>query len=171
MNGSERTADDDIRVVDATEREATLDRLDRLSYLLDNSIRIPGTERRIGIDPLVGLIPVVGDLPTTGISAYIVLEAIRLGVPRATVARMLFNLAVDATVGSIPVVGDAFDAVWKANARNVALLESRLDRPASGADRRFLAGVFVVLVVGLLALSAATLLALAWLARELGVAV
>ncbi|MFC6732663.1 DUF4112 domain-containing protein [Haladaptatus sp. DYSN1] len=141
-----------MRKTPAEQTEDTLDNLRSLSTLLDNSIRVPGTNYRIGLDPLVGMLPVVGDLPTTALSVYIVFEAASIGVPRPTLYRMVFNLVVDATVGSIPIIGDLFDAVWKANARNVALLEAR-HQDASGAvaDERFLllasAGLLLVLVV------------------------
>lgn len=162
------SAGEPVELVERGE-DRVVERLERLSYLLDNSIRIPGTERRIGLDPLVGLLPIAGDVPTTGLSAYIVLEAAYMGVPRETVARMLVNLTLDATVGAIPLVGDVFDAVWKANARNVALLGARIDDPArANADRRFMAVLLVALVGCLLALSAATVVALAWLARTVG---
>ncbi|WP_224333751.1 DUF4112 domain-containing protein [Haloprofundus halobius] len=159
--GLESTA----RVAEHTE---TLRRLRRLGRLLDNSIRIPGTNYRIGLDPIIGLVPVVGDVPITAISAYIVAEAAYLGVPKVTVLRMLFNLAVDAVVGSIPVVGDVFDAVWKANARNVRLAEARRADPrTSEMDRRFFTLVVGGLFVLLLALGAASTLAVLWLVERL----
>lgn len=143
----------DIELLGSVET-TDLDRLRAVSDVLDNAIRVPGTEYRIGLDPILGLVPVVGDAPGAAASAYIVAVATTLGVPRATLARMVLNLLVDALVGSIPVVGDVFDAVWKANARNVKLVEARLDAPESAAlDRRVLvlvtAAVFVlVFVVG-----------------------
>ncbi|WP_224267981.1 DUF4112 domain-containing protein [Haloprofundus salinisoli] len=150
------------------ERAETLQRLRRLGRLLDNSIHIPGTSYRIGLDPIVGLVPVVGDVPITAVSAYIVAEAAYLGVPKVTVLRMLFNLAVDAVVGSVPVVGDVFDAAWKANARNVALAEARRDDPRAGArDRRFFTVVVGGLFVLLLVLGAASTLAVLWLVGRL----
>ncbi|EJN58163.1 DUF4112 domain-containing protein [Halogranum rubrum] len=156
--------------VDARETTETLDRLHGISHLLDNAIRIPGTKYRIGLDPLLGLLPVVGDAPTTAMAAYIVVEAAYLGVPRETILRMLFNLVVDATLGSIPVVGDVFDAVWKANARNVQLLEARRLNPDGGAeDRRFLLVATACLLGVLLALGAASTLLAVWVLGELGV--
>nr|WP_224450196.1 DUF4112 domain-containing protein [Haloprofundus salilacus] len=150
------------------EHAETLGRLRRLGRLLDNSIRIPGTNRRIGLDPIVGLVPVVGDVPITAVSAYIVAEAAYLGVPKVTVLRMLFNLVVDAVVGSVPVVGDVFDAVWKANARNVALAEARRGDPrAEEIDRRFFTLVVGGLFVLLLALGAASTVAVLWLLGQL----
>ncbi|MFC7046712.1 DUF4112 domain-containing protein [Halobacteriaceae archaeon GCM10025711] len=170
MSNAESTASnaEPVHVVEEDDGE-TVERLERLSFVLDNAVRVPGTSYRVGLDPLVGLLPGIGDVPTTAVSAYIVVEAAAMGVPRATVARMVFNLVVDAVFGSIPIAGDLFDAVWKANARNVGLLEARLDDPgAQSADRRFLwlagGGLFVVL----LALSAGVVVLLAWLVRSLG---
>lgn len=152
----------------AEEREA-YERLSNLSRLLDDSIPVPGTDHRIGLDPLLGLLPGVGDLPATGVSAYIVLEAARLGAPRETLARMLFNLVLDATLGSIPLIGDVFDAVWKANVRNVELLESRTGEPAAaGRDRRFMLALGVALVGFLFALSVGTFVVVTWVIRVLG---
>jgi hypothetical protein len=152
-----------------TADSARLGHLRELSRLFDSSIPVPGTDYRIGLDPILGLLPVVGDVPGATVSAYIVAEAAGMGVPRATLARMLFNLVVDAVVGSVPVAGDLFDAVWKANQRNVALLEARVDDPTAGrADRRFLLVVTVGLLVLLLAVGTASVLALLWLAGQVG---
>ena len=107
--------------------EAALKRMRTVSTLLDDAIRVPGTEFRVGIDPIVGILPVAGDSVMSVISMYIVLEAANLGVPMSTVARMLANIAVDAVIGSIPVLGTLFDAGWKANKRNVKLVEQHVD--------------------------------------------
>jgi hypothetical protein len=106
---------------------AALDRVRFVAHLFDDAVPIPGTSWRIGIDPILGLLPVAGDAVTGLASLYVVFEAIRLGAPRDTVVRMLLNVLLDATVGSVPVVGDLFDAAWKANARNVALLERHVE--------------------------------------------
>ena len=107
--------------------EAALKRMRTVSTLLDDAIRVPGTEFRVGIDPIVGILPVAGDSVMSVISMYIVLEAANLGVPMSTVARMLANIAVDAVIGSIPVLGTLFDAGWKANKRNMKLVEQYVD--------------------------------------------
>src|SRR5919198_3691818 len=104
-------------------------RLRRLSYLLDNSIPIPGTPFRIGVDSIIGLIPGVGDLVGGAFSLYIIFEAARLGVPRSLIARMGWNVAIDVLVGAVPLLGDLFDAGWKANVRNLALLERHVHGP------------------------------------------
>jgi Domain of unknown function (DUF4112) len=101
-----------------------LSRVRWLSYLLDERFRIPGTRYRIGLDGLLGVLPGVGDTIGTLLSAYILFEAIQLGIPRATLLRMVGNIALDTLVGAIPVVGDVFDVAWKANKKNVALLNA-----------------------------------------------
>jgi len=130
-----------------------LDRLRALSHLLDNAIQIPGTDYRFGIDPILGLLPAGGDVVGTVLSAYLIIEAARLRMPSNVILRMAFNVVLEMIVGAVPVLGDMFDFAWKANARNLRLLESKLDPsgqfPRSGTRSRWL--VFFVLVgIGLL---------------------
>jgi hypothetical protein len=141
---------------------ADLRRLRRVSHLLDDSIRVPGTTYRVGIEPLVGLLPVVGDAAGVAFSAYVLGVAVRTDVPRATLARIVLILWLDAAVGSIPLLGDLFDAYWKANLRSTRLLDARLADPAgASADRRYLwrAGLAVA---GLGCLALAGAVALGW---------
>ncbi len=143
----------------------------RFAYWLDAGIRIPGTNLRFGLDPILGLIPGAGDAAGAVLAGWILVAAIRLGASRATVVRIAGNVAVDAVVGAVPLVGDIFDFAWKANLRNVALLERHLAAPerAERADRSFvLLVVFGVLAmaVGLLALG---ILLTRWVVRALGV--
>jgi hypothetical protein len=100
-----------------------LARMRFLSRLLDNSILLPGGYR-IGIDPLIGLVPAVGDFLAATLSLWLIYDAARLGISKRTLARMGLNVLLDTTAGSVPVVGDVMDAVWKANARNMALVEA-----------------------------------------------
>jgi len=154
---------------DARERLA---RLRRLSRLLDSAVEIPGTRIRIGLDPILGLLPGIGDATATAASAYVVAEAAALGAPRATLARMVLNLLVDALLGSIPLVGDAFDAVWRANDRNVRLLERRLgdsDDDGERRDRRVVVALGLVVFLGTLAISVLVLATLWWLFGVAGV--
>src|SRR4051812_43943476 len=88
-------------------------RLARVAWLLDNSIRIPGSKFRIGLDAILGLIPGIGDVLGVLLSSYIVREAARLGAPPSVLLRMAFNVAVEGIVGIVPFVGDVFDAAWK----------------------------------------------------------
>jgi hypothetical protein len=129
-----------------------LARLRRLGYLLDDSIPIPGTRFRIGVESIVGLVPGIGDLVGGGLSLYIVLEAARIGVPASLLARMGWNLLADVVVGSVPFLGDLFDAGFKANLRNLALLDEHLRNPVPSrrASRRFVAVLATLLVLALL---------------------
>lgn len=124
-------------------------RLARLAWLLDNSIAIPGLRFRIGFDALLGLIPGLGDLLGVLLSSYIVREAARIGAPRSVLVRMAFNVAVEGVVGLVPILGDLFDAVWKANQRNLALLDAHLEHPqrAAKSNRLFVAALIAVLLV------------------------
>src|SRR5919199_4702781 len=101
--------------------EARLKRVRLLSRLLDEQFRIPGTTQRIGLDGLLGLIPGVGDAAGALLSAYILYEAMQLGAPKTVLLRMVVNIGIDTVGGAIPVVGDIFDVVWKANKKNAAL--------------------------------------------------
>ena len=101
---------------------AAVRRMRVVTRVLDESVRVPGTDRRVGLDPLLGAVPVVGDAVGGAVSLYVVVEAARLGVSYGTLLRMLANVAVDVGGGSLPLVGDAFDALWKANRRNLRLV-------------------------------------------------
>lgn len=108
-----------------------------LAWLLDEAISLPGGYR-IGLDPLIGLIPGVGDALGAVLSAYIVNEARRMGAPRSVLMRMLGNVLLEALVGAIPLAGDVFDAAYKANMRNLALLARyRLDPVGSRRSSRW----------------------------------
>lgn len=109
-------------------------RLRRLADWLDSRWTIPGTGIRIGLDGIASIVPVVGDSVTGVVSAWMVLEAARLGVPRATLARMAWNVGLDWTVGSIPVAGTLFDIGWKANNRNLALILRHLEQRGVATD-------------------------------------
>jgi hypothetical protein len=103
-----------------------------LATLLDAAIGIPGTRWRIGLDSLLGLVPAVGDALAALLSAYLVFEAARLGVSKGTLVRMVCNIVLDLGLGSVPVAGDVFDFLYKANQRNVRLLEAEIrHRPAT----------------------------------------
>ncbi|NEO07196.1 MAG: DUF4112 domain-containing protein [Moorea sp. SIO1F2] len=135
-------------------KTSTLRRVRRVSYLLDNAIPIPGTRYRIGLDPIIGLLPGGGDFVATIISSYIVVEAARLGVSRSTLVEMVLNILLETVSGSIPVLGDLVDAAWKANVKNVELLEKELNVSSSTPQKSdwlflilLLSGLAVVLVV------------------------
>jgi hypothetical protein len=127
-----------------------LERLKRLSRLLDSAIGIPGTRYRFGLDAIVGLVPGIGDAIGAIFSIYIVFQAARLGVPKLTLARMIGNVGVDTIVGEVPLLGDLFDVGFKSNIKNLSLIEQHVHRPAAAKtqSRR----VLLVLGIGLLAL-------------------
>ncbi|WP_254839241.1 DUF4112 domain-containing protein [Natronomonas marina] len=106
--------------------EAAVRRMRFVAYLLDESVRVPGTSIRVGLDPILGIVPGGGDAVSAALSAYIVVESARLGVPFLTLLRMVANVSLDFAVGSVPVLGTLFDAVWKANKRNFELALSEL---------------------------------------------
>jgi hypothetical protein len=106
--------------------QAALKRSRTMAQLLDEAISIPGIGYRVGLDPLLSIAPVSGDAAGAALSLYIVAEAARLGVPPKTLLKMAGNVALDTVAGSVPVLGTLVDAVWKANKRNVALLEDHL---------------------------------------------
>ena len=111
-------------------RAQRIARLDGLATLLDTAFFIPGTNIRFGIDAMIGLVPGIGDAITTAMSLYIIHEARQLGAPRQLIARMLANVLLDGVVGAVPLLGDAFDVMYRANRRNMALLRNHLDREA-----------------------------------------
>ncbi|MDJ1168098.1 DUF4112 domain-containing protein [Roseofilum sp. BLCC_M154] len=126
-----------------------LQRLRRLSQLLDNALGIPGLNYRIGLDPIIGLIPGGGDVVSAILSAYIVLEATRFGLPKETLGRMVINILIDTLTGIVPILGDIFDLTWKANAMNMQLLEDHLQAPQSSqaADRGFIIIMIIILAL------------------------
>lgn len=109
-------------------RAERIARIDRLATLLDTRFVIPFTKFRFGADSLIGLAPGLGDVVTTALSLYIVYEAHRLGAPKTVLARMLGNVAIDGMFGVVPVAGDVFDVMFRANRRNVRILREHLER-------------------------------------------
>ena len=125
-----------------------LGRMRYLSRLLDNSIWLPGGYR-IGLDPIIGLVPWVGDFLTSTLSFWIIFDAARMGLKKRVLARMAGNVLLESLVGTVPVLGDLFDAAWKANARNFQLVEQHFspsDRPRSV---RSMAAVFLLALIAL----------------------
>ena len=145
-----------IESVRSEEADRARRSLQQLAWLLDSSIPVPGTRLTVGIDALIGLFPVIGDLIGVALSSYILSQAAKLGAPRSVLWRMAFNIAVEGVVGIIPFAGDVFDAAFKANQRNVQLLDAWLDAPrrTERSTRTFaallvLALVTVLVLVGL----------------------
>ena len=131
---------------------ASLRRLRRISHLLDNAIPIPGTKHRIGLDPILGLIPGGGDLVGSIFAGYVVFKSAQMGVPQETLLKMAANIVFDTVAGTVPVAGDLFDVAWKANVKNIELLDAHLGSPEQGkkADWLFVAALLLglILIVG-----------------------
>jgi hypothetical protein len=126
--------------------------LERLGWVMDDLFRVPVLGWRFGLDALIGLIPGFGDTATSLVSFYILFAAVRHRVPKITIMRMALNIALDYVLGSLPFVGDLFDAWWKSNQMNVALLKERATvegaaaREAKLSDWLFVGAIIVGLV-------------------------
>ncbi|HSE15758.1 MAG TPA: DUF4112 domain-containing protein [Pyrinomonadaceae bacterium] len=126
---------------------------ERLGWLLDDVFTVPVLGWRFGLDALIGLIPGIGDTSTSLASFYILVSAVRHGVPKITLLRMAMNIGFDYLLGSIPLVGDVADVFWKSNRKNIALLRKRATVSAEEAragtlsDWIFVGGIIVLLSV------------------------
>ena len=127
--------------------EETLLRLQLLSQRLDESITLPGTKYKIGIDPIIGLIPGGGDVIGGILSMYIMHTGIKMGVQKTVIIKMFKNIALDFLIGWIPIIGDIFDTVWKSNQKNVKLIENTL---ALEDDNTLLGYMMLLLLILLL---------------------
>lgn len=149
--------------------DAQRQRIHRAAHLLDTRFRIPGTRVTFGLEPILGLVPGVGDAAGLLASAGVVVQAVRLGARGWTLALMLWHVTVDAVVGSIPILGTIFDVIYKANQRNVRLLERHADDPPrTRADARRAVGRSL-LVIAAVVVAVATLLVAGtvWLLQSL----
>jgi hypothetical protein len=137
----------------STDRARQIDQLRQWSRLMDEAYRVPGTTFRFGWDPIIGLIPGAGDLATSSLSLLVLYRAVRLGVPRVVIARMVLNILIDLLAGTVPLAGDLFDFAWKSNSLNLALLE-RHERPGVKPSSGDWAMVLLagVLILGVLVL-------------------
>ena len=140
-----------------------------IAYIMDEVVRVPGTKFRFGLDPLIGLIPGIGDTSSALVSAFALIQALRVGVPKILLARMAGNILANEVIGIIPVVGDAFSFWFKSNARNYEIIKNhRLGATApSRSDWLFVIGVLVALVAIVCAGIAVSFLILGALARLL----
>lgn len=130
-------------------RRASLDRIDRLAWWLDDAFRVPVIGKRVGIDGVVGLVPFAGDLVGAGLSSLLVVEALRLGAPRQVWMRMGANAGADFVIGLVPVVGDLFDMAWKANRRNERVLRRWLEQVTETGEPKSRWGGLIGLSLGL----------------------
>jgi hypothetical protein len=121
-----------VEPYDHADTERSVAQLDALARLMDGAFVIPGTNVRVGLDALIGLVPVAGDLVAGLISTYLILQARRLGASRWVIARMAANTAIDTAFGVVPVLGDAFDVLFRANMKNMALLRRHMEKRGLG---------------------------------------
>jgi len=139
--------------------DAAATEVELLAWLLDNSIPIPGTGRRIGVDALVGLIPGAGDIVSGGLGLFVVLRGAQRGLPTIVVARMLVNVALDFAIGAIPFIGDLFDMWYKSNQRNVGLMRRYVATPTASTAGQWL---FFGVILAALGLAAFAFVWLVW---------
>lgn len=111
-------------------RTARIEQLRKFAELLDGQFRLPGTNIEFGLDAIIGLVPFLGDVVAGGLSMWLIREARRLGAPQWLIARMIWNVGVEVAVGAVPIVGDMFDVVWKANRKNIELLSRHFAKHA-----------------------------------------
>jgi hypothetical protein len=149
---------------DPSRIEAAERRIAVVTRLLDDMVTVPGTRHRFGLDAVVGLIPGVGDLASAAIGVWVIAEAARFKLPPVVLARMVVNTVVDFVIGAIPILGDAFDFVFKSNSRNLELFRRHATDPgaSTAGHRAFLAGLALLLVgaVWLLAIALGALLSI-----------
>jgi hypothetical protein len=140
------------RTIDSRSTSPTAD-VELLAWLMDNSIPVPGTGRRIGLDAIIGLVPGLGDVLSGGLGLLVVIRGVQRALPSIVLARMVANVALDFVIGSIPVIGDAFDLWYKSNARNVALLRRYSASPQDSTAGQWIFFIGVLLVMGGVALA------------------
>ncbi|MGB2713392.1 MAG: DUF4112 domain-containing protein [Vicinamibacterales bacterium] len=144
--------------------KTTLDALRRYAVLLDSQFRVPGTNIRFGLDAIIGLIPGLGDISTPIFAALLLVQGVRMRLPLVVQARMVLNAAIDMALGFVPLLGDLADIGFKANLRNLALLERHASRgvPPSQSDYIFV----VVCLIGLAFVALAPIVLLVWLLTQ-----
>lgn len=139
---------------------ATRKQLQRLAWVLDSSIRLPGGYR-IGVDGIIGLIPGFGDALGAGLSSYIVIKAVSLNVPIIVLIRMMINVVLELVIGVIPIIGDMFDFMYKANERNVKLINEHLDSPhRTRRQSLYIVLVLLLVILGMIVLATVLLVSL-----------
>jgi len=118
-----------------------------LALIMDEFLRVPGTQFRFGLDPLIGLVPGIGDTGSALVSAFALIQAVRLGVPKILLARMSINILINEIIGIVPIVGDAFSFWFKSNARNYQIIKEHLGAPRVSRRSDW---IFVITVLVLL---------------------
>jgi hypothetical protein len=143
----------------------TRDALRRWAVLLDSAFRIPGTNIRFGLDPLVGFFPGLGDLASPIFTVALLLEGARRRLPPVVLVRMVLNATIDMLLGLLPLLGDLADVAWKANLRNLALLERHAAAPGSKPTPGDYVFVYLC-IVAVVAIAMVPVLLVAWLITQ-----
>ena len=142
-----------------------IERIRRAARVLDAAIPIPGTKYSFGVDAVIGLVPGLGDAVGVVFASVILYQAFRLGASKRLLTRMLYNVGIDGILGAVPLLGDWHDVVWKANLRNVGLLERHLQNPDETARA---SGWFLVVVLGaVVGMGMASIFVAIWVIRRL----
>lgn len=155
-----------MAVISTTNRE--LKSVELLARLMDSGFKIPGTRFRFGLDPLIGLIPGLGDFTGFLVSGYIILICARNGASGFVLARMTLNIFIDALIGAIPLIGDLFDFAYKANNRNLKLMQQHyIEGRHKGGAWKVVVPVLIVLFIVIAALAWCSYKAFTWLIHSL----
>lgn len=157
--GEARTRSGPVVGLSRTERFRAFERrYAAVSRVLDDLVPIPGTNQRIGLDPVIGLVPWVGDLISAAVGFWLIAEAARFRIPSVVLVRMILNTTVDLLAGAIPFIGDLFDVVSRSNSRNLELFRRHAtDVSASTAQHRAFLGGLALVIVGLVWMAATVL--------------
>jgi hypothetical protein len=138
--------------------------VERVSYLMDEKFRLPGTKFRFGLDPLINLIPVVGDLSGFAVSSMLVLAMAKHGVSRKVLIMMCLNIVLDSTIGAIPIIGQVFDFTFKSNTRNIKLLKEHYDEGKhQGSGKDVIFWVIAILMLSFLIFAYLLWMLLSWI--------
>jgi hypothetical protein len=138
--------------------------VERVSYLMDEKFRLPGTNFRFGLDPLINLIPIVGDLSGFAVSSMLVLAMAKNGVSRKVLIMMCLNILLDSTIGAIPIIGQVFDFTYKSNSRNIKLLKEHYNEGKhQGSGKDIIFWVIAILVLSFLIFAYLLWMLLSWI--------
>lgn len=171
MNNSTPITSDKPAIDTRTVNRSTDDPLQPMrsfARLLDDIVRVPGTTISIGLDPLLNLIPFAGDAVGTLMSVSLLVTAVRMNVPKRILARMIVNIGIDSLIGAIPAFGQVFDFVWKANTKNMALLERYAVMPET--TKKASSTALIIIMVVVLGIIGMTFVSAYWLLKLLAFA-
>ncbi len=139
--------------------------VERVSHLMDEQFRLPGTNFRFGLDPIINLIPVAGDLGGFAVSTVLLLTMAKHGVSRAVLLKMTLNIILDSTIGAIPILGHIFDFAYKSNSRNIKLLKEHYEEGRhQGSGKGIIAWIVIILLICFLLFVYVMWMLISWLA-------